>query len=56
MVGALQREALVLWVLALAVLKTGLELGRPVFGFDTKATDKALAAADVYWPPRSLAD
>jgi hypothetical protein len=46
----------VLAVLALAVLKTGLDLGRPVFGFDTKATDKAMAAADAYWPPRSLSD
>jgi len=41
-------------VLALAVMKTGLDLRRPLFTFTTPQAARAWAEADKYWPPRSL--
>jgi hypothetical protein len=41
-------------VLALAVMKTGLDLRRPLFTFNMPGSDRVWAEADKYWPPRSL--
>ena len=43
-------------VLALAVMKTGLDLRGPLFMLNPRGAEKAWAEADKYWPPRSLPD
>lgn len=43
-------------VLALAVMKTGLDLRRPLFTFEGERAEKVWAVADRYWPPPSLSD